>query len=76
MQVCQLEQWMAYAMLIAAAAVFMMLKSGITAPYGRFSAQACKMWPRVDNRIAWMVSWTLRNGAYIGSSTSQECGCL
>ena len=64
MQVCQLEQWMACAMLVAASAVFMMLKSGITAPYGRFSAQACKMWPRVDNRMAWMVSWTLQNSSY------------
>ena len=63
MQVCQLEQWMACAMLVAAAAVFMMLKSGITAPYGRFSAQASKMWPRMDNRMAWVVSWTLQDGS-------------
>ncbi len=65
MQVCQLEQWMAFAMLIAAAAVFMMLEGGITAPYGRFSLQACKMWPKMDNRMAWMVSWTSQNGSYM-----------
>ena len=55
MHVCDLERWLTTAMLLSAMAVFAVLMSGMRATYGKFNQQAHRRWPKIGNRLAWMV---------------------